>query len=174
MKAMQGVIDNLVHLSPTRDLLYVTNTLNTVPSRRFEHLSCFFPGLLALGAKYLDTDDDDLLASKSDIQLHEWVAEGIAYSCYVMYAESMTGMGPEEVVFSGPNSLPESELKLPSDLWVDHLRLWKDSGSESGSGKPPGVSPLAHLIPSQLLGERRDYYTRSPANYMRPEVKCFL
>lgn len=163
---MQGVINNLVYLSPTRNLLYVTNTLNDVPSRKLEHLSCFFPGLLALGAEFLDTND--IFASKSDIQLHEWVAEGIAHSCYLMYAESVSGMGPEEVVFSSPSSVPESERKWSSDLWVDHFRLWKDSGSGE---KPPGVSPLAQLIPSQFSGERKDYFTRSAANYMRPEVK---
>lgn len=70
MKAMQGILENLVFLSQTRNLLYVTDTNSFAPSRKFEHLSCFFPGLLALGASTLP----DTIMSSRERELHMWAA----------------------------------------------------------------------------------------------------
>jgi hypothetical protein len=94
------------------------------PTGRMEHLSCFLPGMLALGAKLLDPDypwphtppshrstpsntkrapipkaaqwGGDL---KKTLDLHMRVARGLATTCYVLYADTPTGVGPEEVSF---------------------------------------------------------------------------
>lgn len=70
MKAIQGILENLVFLSHTRNLLYITDTTDLVPSRKFEHLSCFFPGLLALGATTLP----EAVMSSKERELHMWAA----------------------------------------------------------------------------------------------------
>lgn len=70
MKSMQGILENLVFLSQTRNLLYITDTTGLTPSRKFEHLSCFFPGLLALGATTLP----DAIMSSKERELHMWAA----------------------------------------------------------------------------------------------------
>ena len=46
------VLTRLMYITPTRQMVYVTdvNGVKYWPSHHFEHLSCFFPGLLALGA----------------------------------------------------------------------------------------------------------------------------
>lgn len=94
------MINNLLYLSPTRNLLYVTDVYmipdaGATPSRRFEHLSCFLPGLLALGAHTLPEH-----AMPPHVrELHMWAASGLAYSCWLMYADQPTGLGPEEVTF---------------------------------------------------------------------------
>jgi mannosyl-oligosaccharide alpha-1,2-mannosidase len=70
MKAMQGILENLVFLSQTRNLLFITDTNGLVPSLKFEHLSCFFPGVLALGASTLP----DAIMSSQERELHMWAA----------------------------------------------------------------------------------------------------
>lgn len=82
-------------LSPRRSLLYVTDTDYGTPTRKFEHLACFLPGLLALGANQIPID----VLSSDDRQHHIWAAHGLGVSCGTMYTDSMTGLGPDEVVF---------------------------------------------------------------------------
>lgn len=53
-----------------------------------EHLTCFVPGWLGLGAQYLEGDAKD-----QRMQL----AESIAYTCWQMYQRQPTGIGPERV-----------------------------------------------------------------------------
>ena len=88
-------------------MLYVTNLhlAHGSPTGVFEHLSCFLPGLLALGAHLLPLDDlpslgidclglaTDLspedragytILSKYDLKkLHMWAAKGLAEACYL-------------------------------------------------------------------------------------------
>ena len=46
------ILTQLMYVTPNREMLYVTegNGPKHVPSHTFEHLACFFPGRLALGA----------------------------------------------------------------------------------------------------------------------------
>ena len=83
LKSATGIIKNLIFLSPKRKLLYVTDLSSDTPSHVFEHLSCFLPGLLALGAHTLDL-------SPRDKELHQWAAIGLAYTCYMTYADHVT------------------------------------------------------------------------------------
>lgn len=94
------------------------------PSHTFEHLSCFLPGLLALGVRELDLDSinlDTVLAGsarrsgrvsarerdhfemikkhKSLKELHLWAAEGLAETCWLTYVDQPSGLGPDEVTF---------------------------------------------------------------------------
>lgn len=51
----------MLYLSEARNLLYVTDTNRDFrPSHNFEHLSCFLPGLFAVGADQLELSLDDL------------------------------------------------------------------------------------------------------------------
>lgn len=93
--SINAAIDNLVYLSPKRQLLYVTDTglpnpefktQSPLPSGRFEHLSCFFPGLLALGAETLWDDE----ITSQEREKWKWVAEGIAWSCAMMYRDTVS------------------------------------------------------------------------------------
>jgi hypothetical protein len=96
------------------------------PSHHLEHLSCFLPGLLALGAHTLPLDDlasmginldylakdlqpefkaDYAKISAYDLKdLHMWAAEGLAQTCYLTYADQPVGLGPDEVmIYSTPD-----------------------------------------------------------------------
>ncbi|KAJ1642772.1 hypothetical protein J3B02_002015 [Coemansia erecta] len=68
----------------------------TVYYREMEHLACFYPGLLALGAQVLDRPQDLV------------VAEQLAFTCYLSYKTSPTGLGPE--IFGFPDSPEDQQL----------------------------------------------------------------
>ena len=121
----------------------------------FEHLSCFFPGLLALGAHALPAD---AFSSPHERSLHEAVARGIAHTCYLTYADMPTGLGADEVVME---SFVEGRLHMGQ--WLSHVDIAQQSSDI------PGVSRLAPSLKSGE-GEARDYHLKSPVYLLRPEV----
>lgn len=188
---MNGAIENLLYLSPSRQILYVTDVRadndasnGVEPSRVFEHLSCFFPGLLALGAHMLA----DELPSETRA-LHAWAAEGLAYSCYLMYADSSIGLAPEEAVFERRDRgqlRPGGEwIPLPTDKgfpslrrderWIDAVRKWQAQGAK---GSPPGVplhgtsEGVARPKPGSSQ-DSKDYFALKSTYLLRPEV-CII
>lgn len=139
------------------------------PTHTFEHLSCFFPGLLALGVHLLplnrlDTLGIDINALANDLSpehrlaytnlakfnladLHLWAAEGIAQTCYLTYADQPTGLGPDTVRMN-------VDREVGGIRWMDAMRAWKEDEDKmggwwrrSGPGSrfdhpPPGVGDL--------------------------------
>ena len=154
MRAISGVIRNLLYLSPTRYLLYISDLVNGQLTGKFEHLSCFVPGLLALGVSTLDMPN-------SERELHMWAAEGLAHSCWIMYVDQASGLGPELAIM---DAWPED---WRDGLWIKHVEEWTNAGRIGG--KPPGV---LNLSPPARPGEERDYYLAVPSYLSRPEVCC--
>jgi len=152
LKAVNGIIRNLLFLSPRRNLLYVSDIKNGVLSGKFEHLSCFLPGLLALGLETLDLSDEDR-------ELHIWAAEGLAHSCWLMYADQTSGLGPECVVM---NAFPTD---WKDGLWIKHVDNWRQSGRPGGT--PPGIRDAA--APAKI-GDDKDYYLKTSSYLSRPET----
>ncbi|KAJ2863312.1 hypothetical protein GGI22_001986 [Coemansia erecta] len=89
-----------------------------------EHLACFYPGLLALGAYVLDRPRDLL------------VAEELAYTCYISYAMTPTGLGPERFRFSS------YELSNPAE----------DSDSVNPKKQPSAMSGQRENIEKEAEG----------------------
>lgn len=137
-------------LSPKRKLLYVTDLSFGNPTHVFEHLSCFLPGLLALGAHTLQL-------SPKDKELHQWAAEGLAYTCYMTYADQATGLGPDEMI------IDQWAEGNKAGTWLSHVKEWEDAGRPGD--KPPGLRE----VPTMAAGER-DYRARKSAYLLRPEV----
>lgn len=206
IRATNHIITNLLYLSPTRNLLYVTDTKGStmktraIPSHIFEHLSCFLPGLLALGAHTLPLNDlaslgidvDSLedvgfgdaarghkLTTHYDLkQLHMWAAEGLAQTCWLTYADQPTGLGPDEMMMRQWDSRDTKATGVMSSyggyLWIEALERWKGSGSR---GVPPGVGekkPIVYTEKERLTGrgKGRDYHSRKPGYLLRPEVSA--
>lgn len=154
LEAVNGILKHLLYLTPNRHLLYVTDTQGTQasPSYDFEHLSCFLPGLLALGAHALPL-------SAEDRQLHEWAAEGLGYTCWMTYADHETGLGPDVMIM-------DSWLYDPDGFkgrWLDHVKAWKKKGS---MGIPPGLQEG----PTKPIG-LREYTAKQTGYLLRPEVR---
>lgn len=146
LTSVEGIINTLSYITKDRQLLFVTDLhpIREAPSYRFEHLSCFFPGLLALGVHTLDL-------AKEDKERHLWAAKGLAYTCYVLYQDQATGIGPDDVVMKNGGK------------WITEYEVWKLGGAK---GKPPG----AREPPPKLSGEK-EYKFRNNKYLMRPEVR---
>jgi mannosyl-oligosaccharide alpha-1,2-mannosidase len=186
--------------------VYLTDTTNSDriirPSHTFEHLSCFLPGLLALGARTLpltnlasiginlnDLAKDLSAESKADYarlsefnlrDVHIWAAEGLAQACYLTYADQPSGLGPDEmVVYATPDKKRPNARVLGGKRWIDALDAWKRSGAR---GVPPGVAPTPAVVYSEEdrmngpdKGEPlRDYALRKIGYLLRPEASCSL
>lgn len=145
IKSANGIIQNLIYVTPNRGLMYVGTLSRATISHSFEHLVCFLPGTLALGLTVLDL-------SPEDRQLHEWAAHGLANTCYTSYVDQATGLGPERMSMT------------PGLKWVDEIEKWRKNGSQ---GTPPGV---ANHKP-EYDASKRDYSNADGRYLLRPEVR---
>ena len=151
IKSADAIIDHLLYLSPARSLLYVTDTtrVSLFPTGDFQHLSCFLSGLFALGVLTIPHDKLN--------ERHAWAAEGLAQTCWITYADSVTGLGPERVKFANA---------YPGQRWAKALDAWERNGRGGGMEAPPGVREVK--VERQ---QWRQEYAVSDGRYMlRPEV----
>ncbi|KAF8186288.1 glycoside hydrolase family 47 protein [Pholiota molesta] len=146
IKSANGIINNLIHITPTRGLLYVGILDRGAVSPVFEHLVCFLPGTLLLGAAVLHPH-----LTAEERQMHEWAAHGLAHTCYVSYADQKTGLGPERMTME------------PGGRWVDAVREWREGG---GRGAPPGLQEGG----PESVKEKRDYTNLDGRYLLRPET----
>jgi len=145
MKSATGIINNLIYITNKRGIMYVGDIENNMMVHRLEHLSCYLPGVLALGAFTLDLTPEEK-------ELHQWAAHGLASTCAVTYADQATGLGPDQV------HMPAGKK------WVDELAKWKAGGR---NGTAPGVG---YPTPEKM-SENRDYFSGWPDAYLlRPET----
>ncbi|KAF8896775.1 glycoside hydrolase family 47 protein [Gymnopilus junonius] len=142
----EGIINNLIYITPNRGLMYAGEIDRGMMLHRLEHLSCFLPGMFALGAVTLDLPPETR-------ELHEWVAQGLTYTCTVSYLEQKSGLGPETM------TMPNNGKK-----WIEEVQRWKEEGRV---GTPPGLSEP----PPERDADKRDYTNAWPGNYyLRPET----
>ncbi|KAI0281883.1 glycoside hydrolase [Russula brevipes] len=153
LRSANAILENLTYISPKRNLLYVTDAFvdsdGTIdPTHVFEHLTCFLPGVLALGA-----------ATLPDVpRTHLWAARGLANTCWMLYADSPTGLSPDEVVMNA-----SSESSSWDGLWATHLARWERSGEH---GDPPGLRPVEPVQDENM----REYKPNKPGYLLRPET----
>ena len=138
-------LPSYLFVSPKRKLLYATDIWSNTsqPTGTFQHLTCFLAGLFALGAATIPDVDPR----------HAWAAEGLAHTCWITYADSATGLGPETVQFQG-----ESRGRK----WVEVLKEWESEGSV---GTPPGVNQATPIRD----GESTEYALHDTRYLLRPE-----
>ncbi len=139
-RTMSAIIENNLYLSPLRGLLYVTDFTSNWVSRRFEHLSCFLPGLLALGAEMLPED----ALSADERQLHKWAAQGLAEACAAMYNDNPTGLGAEEVIFKSRYDVEWKKLQDAREAEAKRLRALEEEAREAG--EPADWVPPARKV----------------------------
>ncbi|KAJ8495292.1 hypothetical protein ONZ45_g12916 [Pleurotus djamor] len=151
IESASAIIKNLLYVTPNRKLLYVTDTSNGIPTHNFEHLSCFLPGLLALGAHTLG----DALSSR-DREMHMFAARGLAYTCFVTYDDQRTGLGPDEMRMKKWENTEDGK-------WLQHYERWEKEGRPGSV--PPGVGEV-----ERAKGNDRDYSATKAAYLLRPET----
>jgi mannosyl-oligosaccharide alpha-1,2-mannosidase len=157
-KSMFGAISQLVFVSPRRHMIYITDIRERLATARFEHLSCFFPALLALGTSTLSN------WTPNELELHQMVTHGLAESCWLTYKDSKSGLGPEDVLFD-----PFEPRDMNSGLFIPHYDAWVAAGRK-GAG-PVGFDPLPTPMANRFfLAKYRDYSVKLPEHRLRPEV----
>ncbi|KAI0352086.1 seven-hairpin glycosidase [Trametes cingulata] len=154
LRDVEAILNNLLYVSANRELLYVTDTINGSPTHNFEHLSCFLPGLLALGAHTLDLPTRDR-------QLHEWAARGLAYTCWITYADHETGLGPDEMYMT---RMPVDAEHPKGGRWMELVQGW------DAEGQPGGLPPGLKEVPPEKESTKRDYYAMKSDYMLRPET----
>jgi len=141
-----------------------------------EHLTCFVPGMLALGSV------SGILESKEEEARHLQVAKDLGHSCYMMYAETATKLGPENARFDGPGRygigpkissyhLRPETIESIFYLWrVTQDTQYRDWGwqiflaLEKHCKMPQGYSGIRNV----------DYLTSDDSNRMNKEESFFL
>ena len=137
----------------------MTDVTNGNPSHAFEHLSCFLPGLLALGAHTLGPALEPRVHD-----IHAWAAQGLAYTCWMTYADHVTGLGPD-VMRMDP--VLRNEQNPYGGLWLYQVEQWEEAGKPGGV--PPGLREG-----SPMPEGKRDYRATRAAYLLRPEVRSFV
>ena len=156
LKSVDGVMEKMLYLSSKRDLLFLTILNGGRVEYIFEHLACFYAGLLALGVEVLGS-----ALTQEQADLHRWAAEGLTNTCYLIYAEAENGLGAEAVQMI-------YNVKQKPTRWMDVVRRWERKGREGGV--PPGVRSIEKVTSRRL----RDYYWQNTAYYLRPEASSCL
>eukprot|EP00053_Salpingoeca_punica_P013326 m.120304 g.120304 ORF g.120304 m.120304 type:complete len:718 (-) comp16175_c0_seq1:727-2880(-) len=96
LEAVSGIMRRLVKVSKPHGLTFIQELLGGAESPKMDHLVCFLPGTLALGA-----------ANGLDPS-HLELAKKLMETCYQMYAVTATKLAPEIVYFQmgeGPDDI---------------------------------------------------------------------
>ncbi|KAH6881197.1 mannosyl-oligosaccharide 1,2-alpha-mannosidase [Coprinopsis sp. MPI-PUGE-AT-0042] len=162
IKSADSIIENMLYLSPTRGLLYVTDlfllSTGLSPTRRLEHRACSLAGTLALGAHLLPTKlspaQISTLFPPAKQELHRWAAEGLGYTCYAVNADQASGLAADVVTFA-----------TGGQRWSEALQTWREGGAQPAT--PPGLREPT----IQKQAGSRDYTNLFPGQWaLRPET----
>lgn len=99
-EAMEGMTGQLLKHSVPSGLAYVADWNGGGTDDKMDHLVCFVPGMLALGA-FNSAGQYGELNAKRDLQN----AKALTYTCWQMYERQQTGISPEYVEFPGGQDL---------------------------------------------------------------------
>ncbi|CAO3671367.1 unnamed protein product [Umbelopsis vinacea] len=88
-ESISGMKKHMIRQTEKANLLFLHpfDTKSNIPSSTMDHLTCFVPGMLAIGSKIF-ANEEDLV-----------VAEGLLETCVHMYRTSKTGLSPETWTF---------------------------------------------------------------------------
>ncbi|XP_035021719.1 mannosidase, alpha, class 1B, member 1b [Hippoglossus stenolepis] len=101
LQAIEGIKKNMLQKSSPNGLTFVGEVSHGQFSTKMDHLVCFLPGTLALGAH------NGLPADHMDL------AKELMETCYQMYAQMETGLSPEIVHFNmHQGSIRDIDVKL--------------------------------------------------------------
>ncbi|KAG5650901.1 hypothetical protein H0H81_010599, partial [Sphagnurus paluster] len=151
LKSTEGILNTLLHLTPTRDLLYVGSSNHGKAIHAQEHLACFLPGVLALGAASVPASHP--LMPEGTRERHRWAAAGLAYTCYVAYADQESGLGPDGM------------RMVPGRRWGDALGAWERGGRV---GAAPGTGEAGRRGRAEGEGQRDYTSGGNPVYLLRP------
>ena len=98
LESVRGVRELLIRQTKPNNLTFIGELLNEQFSPKMDHLVCFYPGNLALGAFYLKRNPQLFTKQFTDDLMK--LAEELTETCYQMYARMETGLSPEIAHFN--------------------------------------------------------------------------
>jgi hypothetical protein len=107
LQSIKGIKDKLIKKTVPNNLTYVGELLSNTFNAKMDHLVCFLPGNIALGAMYLRKNPIEFPKEFTDDLLN--LAEELTETCYQMYEKMATGLSPEICYF---NSYQGSTIDL--------------------------------------------------------------
>eukprot|EP00823_Brevimastigomonas_motovehiculus_P008446 TRINITY_DN7738_c0_g1_i1.p1 TRINITY_DN7738_c0_g1~~TRINITY_DN7738_c0_g1_i1.p1 ORF type:complete len:621 (+),score=169.12 TRINITY_DN7738_c0_g1_i1:79-1941(+) len=158
-------------------LYYVAERMGDTVVPKMDHLACFIPGMLALGATSGILHDERLERE------HLSLAEELGKTCYQMYAKMSSGIAPEYARFSPQSSLspgdaayhqrPETVESLMV-LWrVTHKPQYRQWGwsifqsIDKWCKHPNGYTSLADVNRPQLrLNKQESFFLAETLKYL--------
>eukprot|EP00042_Codosiga_hollandica_P039661 m.334477 g.334477 ORF g.334477 m.334477 type:complete len:336 (+) comp55667_c0_seq4:198-1205(+) len=90
LESVKGIMSRLVKKSEPNKLTFIAELVGSSQADKMDHLVCFLPGTLALGAH------NGLDPSGTHMQL----AKDLLATCYEMYRQMPTGLSPEIAYFN--------------------------------------------------------------------------
>lgn len=122
-RAIDGMVAKLLKRSNTSNMWFLTDLISEDrPKLKMDHLACFVPGMLALGAYHSCVEWSVccclyillifmcvLLRDGTILEAHKWehltFAKALMYTCFQMYDSFPTGLSPEFVEFPGQGDM---------------------------------------------------------------------
>jgi len=119
IESMDGMIKLMLKKSSPSGLLYVADWEGGRTIDKMDHLVCFLPAVLALGAVTLGGDDPEDI-ERSERYMN--AAKGLTYTCYQMYHRYPTHLAPEYVHFNaGQDMVPGANFYILRPETVEAL-----------------------------------------------------
>jgi mannosyl-oligosaccharide alpha-1,2-mannosidase len=104
--AINGMTRKMLLRTTPSQMEYVAEWHGNGPVHKMDHLACFVPGMLALGAY---TAKDGVGSGTENVQRDLQNAKALAYTCWQMYEQQKTGLAPEYVDFR-----PGQDMVVPA------------------------------------------------------------
>mmetsp|Transcript_33535 Transcript_33535/g.46789 ORF Transcript_33535/g.46789 Transcript_33535/m.46789 type:complete len:273 (-) Transcript_33535:112-930(-) len=128
-RAVDSMIENLVVHTTDHTTAYLAEFKDGSLRREMEHLSCFVPGMLALGAKTFDTrKNKNYKASKpltpeeaelrAKSEEHMRLAGELLLGCVSSYEAMMTELGPERFEFDENAPTISQRIKVKEGRYI--------------------------------------------------------
>lgn len=120
-ESVEGVKKHLVSHSKPSGLTFIGELENGIGGKllsKMDHLVCFYPGLLALGATggYPLTEAKKLANWSKDKESDFKLAEELTESCFAMYKTTVTGLAGEIAIFNTDASNDHDIWYKPNDV----------------------------------------------------------
>jgi len=115
-EAMQGMIERMI--DRYQQDTYVADFDGHRKEAKMDHLACFVPGMLALGARSGIVADDVA-------EQHMQLAKEMMRTCYWMYERQVSGIGPEYVRWTPAMSIGDGAYHLRPETVESLFVLWR-------------------------------------------------
>ncbi|TPR07779.1 hypothetical protein CAN33_0015545 [Aspergillus niger] len=128
-EALTGIQKNLITSTKYSNLQYIAELPGGVGSHlspKMDHLVCFLPGSIAIGATEGLTEAEARRTGRWNAQKEEQMhlARELTKTCWAQYSVTETGLAPEIVWFETEDANLEPSTKAPRASSRDDLKSW--------------------------------------------------